>query len=1102
MKRSMRIVLGFIVSSFIVLTIFQNCSQPGSINVSDPFKAQREAEAERLAMGADDELVTVGLNQVPDLKMFFVVDNSGTMQKNQFNLSESFGSMFDPASSGSLAKFDATTYILNTAQKSPSYTTEKATLDKITDEQKNFSDSLKLTMNQFTSLARDAAYNYGYLPGDNIGYQIKQSSNPTQYEYAPAMVLGNVVDASNNVTFKPAIRKLASENPAVMESEFKKRLSVLNADRIPLVKDGSSFKPVHANIVDAESGLCAVARVLRTPEKYFKSGEMVSFTIVSDENDNDQSGASCIQSVTELTGAEDVVDGECRQKETSISYQTTAPVKSPDTCKINGYSGYNFRFNYVNKKLSTDVTFKKIVTPAKYTANYTDITYRVQATPALYSANYTDLTYRVVKTPAQYSAPYTELTYKINQYTYQYLYTNVTYFTEACFDVISDGLVVGKKCNVVTPAVAGSKEGNHTTTCYALAKSLNANAVNSDGYKPVCTTVYKAVGSCSKSDVNCKEIANLVDKKVATPILGLLDSTACLNKAKTYSDYAAGSTATCKDVSKTVAVCSAEENAAGCKKTSDATYQDKTVAGLVGSLTAAQCLAQAQTYADYAAGVNPTCVVKPKTVLACSSAETAGGCTKTSDPTYGTNSLTILGSFPTAAQCLAQAQSYSNYVAGGTPICLPNNKVVATCSSAETTAGCTMSTAPVYGSATVNAAGDLTATSNGCYNFARTQTGHAVASASDVTGCRRIETPENLVFDSTLSFTDVAKTVDNGVLLTAGSDCGVVKSLALAKAQKSVAQITSSDSCQITAVNKATETVENLASDCSMQATNRCNSQNLRGCVGTLVPGVTTNPTSALTLFKKVTEDIRCTSKCNSSKLNFCAEDNASEITVAQHLKKKFGETASCVESVKDVAGSGVAKTAVLAKDQAQICQPNMQGVPSYFALTRAAYRTKSVQVDYVAGTTQDTNGNNIPKSNLIEYIKERSKALSNGSMLFSALVRTSKDSLGYGGTYGIDYEKLITETKGQLGSVLSNDYSLILKDLSAVIKSSIERTFVLQKMKPHQVVKKVSKVAKGGGEPVAIDARLWSQNGATIILSNSLDINDGDQFKVDFANY
>ena len=106
----------------------------------DVEAASRALEAERLALGVAEEVVTVGLNPVPDLKLFFIVDNSGTMKQNQLNLSASFGSMFD-SSSASLSKFDSTTYLLNTAQSVPSFTTEKAVLDKISTQQGSYSPS-------------------------------------------------------------------------------------------------------------------------------------------------------------------------------------------------------------------------------------------------------------------------------------------------------------------------------------------------------------------------------------------------------------------------------------------------------------------------------------------------------------------------------------------------------------------------------------------------------------------------------------------------------------------------------------------------------------------------------------------------------------------------------------------------------------------------------------------------------------------------------------------------------------------------------------------------------------------------------------------------
>jgi hypothetical protein len=1029
MKRSARVVSFICFVSVVGISVFQNCSQPGAIIVTDPFASEKEAAAARLALGADDETVTVGLNPVPNLKMFFVVDNSGTMQKNQFNLSESFGAMFDPNSSESLSKFDATTVILSTAQKSPSYfiDSDKAMLNKIVDQQKSYSPGMQVPLAQFSSFIRDLNYNYGTLPGDNIGYQVSTTANPLKYSFRPAGVLGQV-DQGNQVSLSPSIRKLASENSSVMESEFKKRLAVLNSDRIPLVQVGSLYKPENSSIVDTESGLCGVARILRNPENYFKSGEMVSFTIVSDENDNDPQGLNCVQNITEFTGAEDVVDGECRQRESTISYQTTLSSKTADICKINGSTGYNVRFTYPKISSTTNFTYRAVASAAQFIANYTDVTYPVQATAETFKATYTNLSY------------------KYKMYAYQYLQTSVVYYNQSCLNIESDGQVTGQKCTVVNTPVTAIKDGNYTSDCYAFAKSFSANAINTDGYKPVCTTPYKVVGSCDVADVNCKQTFTLADK----PVLGLAgsyDAAACLAKAKTYADYEANTAATCTDASKPVTTCSAAEKITGCTAFKAATYTTKTISQVRGTFDATACLNQAKIYSDYAA-------------------------------------------------------------VGGTPTCKVNNKPVTTCSAAELTTGCVKSAEATYTTKTFSAPGDLTTTADGCYNYAKNLSDSAVTAAADVSGCAKVETTAQVNQDTTLNFSEVASYDSSTALLAVGSDCGAIKSLALTKVQKTVPQIAATDACSILAVNKTTESIENLTTDCTTQANNRCKTQNLGGCVGTFVSGMTSATPSAVTLFKKVNEDIKCASKCNSSVLNFCAEDNALDITVADYIKKKYGNTASCTELTKDIAGTAVPQLAVLSAKQQNTCQPNLQGIPSYFAVTKPAYRTKSVEVDYVAGSVKNDKGLSVPKSSLVDFIKERSQSLTNGQMVFSALVRRSPsstyqgDSLGAGGTFGVDYEKLIIDTKGQIGSVLSNDYSLILKDLSSVLKSAIERTFVMQKMKPNQIIKKVYQLSKKSNKLSEIDKALWTQNGSTIIFSSSLEMGDGDQFKIEFANY
>ncbi|MBC7466616.1 MAG: hypothetical protein H7256_11550 [Bdellovibrio sp.] len=925
-----------ILSSLAVTLFYQNCAK---LNITDLDAASRALEAERIALGADNEVVVVGVNAVPDLKMFFVVDNSGTMKQNQLNLSQSFGAMFDASSSESLSKFDTTAILLSTAQKSPSFTSEKSMLDEIATQQKNYTSTMTTTSDVFAASIRSAVYNFGFLPGDNIGYQLVSTLNPLKYTFMPAPVLGTSV-SGNQVSFKSVIRKLASESPAVLETEFKNRLAVLNSERIPLVLTNGEYKPQQSSVIDTESGLCAIARVLRNPESTIKSGDLLSFTVVSDENDNDPKGFNCVQSITQYTGNEDLVDGTCSQRETSISYQTTSSTKAPDSCKLNGTQSYNYKLTYPGTKVTTTISYKAVSAAAVYTAPYSSITYKAQTS------------------------------------SYQYLNTTIKYQVNTCVNIVSDGLVVGQKCSIGS-VITASKAGNFAATadCNVYAKSLNANTVMDAPNAPVCTTAYVGSGVCSAGDVNCK-------------------------------------------ISVAVG--------------------DKTVSNIVGSLDASACLAQAKSYSDYSAGTTSTCTSTPKSVASCSAAELAVGCSLKSDTQYAVKTVTI--------------------------------------------------------------SGDYTTTSTGCFNYAKSISGNAVTVSSDVTQCLKTSVAQDQVYSSNIAFSATAS-ADNGVSVAVGAaDCGNVKSAILAKAIAANSAIPSSAVCSILSYGSASETSEAVVSDCTTQANARCSSQSLRSCTGTLVVGAAIPATASPLLFAKVQEDIKCNSKCSDSKLGACEADK-SDITVAQYLQKKYGPTATCAAATSDIAASKVSKVAQLASNVANICPASLTGILTYFAQTKGPYRTSSLEIDYVAGTAKDANGKSIPEKSLVDYIQSRALALSNGNAIFSALVRRPTDNLGQGGSYGVDYETLIKQTNGQIGSVLSNDYSVALKQLGGVIKSNIERTLILKKMKTTQVIKKVYRVSPDSTLQ-EIDVASWKQNGSNLVFISSFDLNDGDQFKVEFQNY
>ena len=223
--------------------------------------------------------------------------------------------------------------------------------------------------------------------------------------------------------------------------------------------------------------------------------------------------------------------------------------------------------------------------------------------------------------------------------------------------------------------------------------------------------------------------------------------------------------------------------------------------------------------------------------------------------------------------------------------------------------------------------------------------------------------------------------------------------------------------------------------------------------------------------------------------------------TIDAYLKSKYGPTTVCGVTTTVLETNKESLVAKLQSQESMLCPASLANEPRYFYRTKGPYRTQALITEYVSGTKKDAN-NQDQVVGLVEYIKARVQALAQSNQIvFSALVRKSTDPLGQGGTVGVDYKALIDQTQGQLDSVLSADYSIALKELSKVIKNNLERTFVLSKMRPDQIITKVSLVLKGTKTVVELDKTQWSQNLATLKIAEGLEFIEGDQFKIDFQN-
>lgn len=976
LKKRIGLSILFVFGTTILSSLFQNCSK---VTLNDLDAEAKAAEAERIALGKDDEMVTAGTSPVPGLSMFFVVDNSGTMVQNQLNLAQSFGAMFD-ASADSLAKFETTTYIMNTAQKSPSFGSELSTIDAIADRQKNFSSTWLIPLNDFQSSIRTVTTNGGQIPGDNLGYYLKKSSVATStgstlsYEYAPAYLQGAVQANASQISLLPSIHKSALESSAAMESEFKQRLEVLNANRFPYNRGVAEF----ASIVDTESGLCAIARALRnqTPgdsNSPIRADNLTSMVVVSDENDNDPQGNNCIQSVVKTSDTTPYVNGQCRLPATTIQSRVLTP--NSDTCTYTVYTGYKATWTYADTRLGTSF---------EYMAKYADAYFKKKT----FWVKYQNKTKK----------------YKIRK-------TNLSFYGLEGSPIISDGIVT-----------------------------------NQDSWDPILAVITKS------------NLAGYV-----------APGAACLALARTYETSVVRSPSVVKGlkVDTTKAV------------TCDPVWVD------VGT-------------------------------TACNTADT-NNCSWDYDTTtkpgiYGLN---------TASAAQTAAETDVNYA--GTPIIdrgQETDSVVSTCSAGDQTLGfCYTVNADIRWKAVTVDGQDLFSTSNGCYNYANNTANLADSvvnsNTSNVRNCVK-KNYGNKTKTVSMTFADSG---DSGVTLPVDSSresCNNTnlraKALQLAQAQD--AAIQSSDRCSVVEVTtigtKPTASLETGNATCSIQAASYCaTSQPGKRCTATQTQTAAT--ASAWTTFvTNHPETVTCSTRCDASTQNLCnGPVSTPALTLAQHLQANLGVSTNTVECRVSNSGylavasdSGVTTlNGLLVQNKATACN-GLPGPKRDFVATSSEY-TQPAQVitDYVAGTVINTSGQPVPKMGLIDYIKQRSQELSGGQMIFTALVRKSTDPLGTNGSTGVAYEQLVQQTGGVLESVLSTDYSVALRNLSSVIKNNLEKTFLLKKMRPAQIITRVSLIRKGSTTPTVLPQENWVQNGATLRIEN-LEFVEGDQFKVEFQNY
>lgn len=352
-------ILSTLFSLSIVALVFQNCSQ-GDFNVK---------AVEDLSMLEQDSHyseINTSRGELPKLKLFFIVDNSYTMEANQLNLSDSFGKMFEE-SSNSLSQFDSEVYITSTSQLlEQNIGLSSLSMQKLQALSQN-------TLLNFNSQRWNNSNITGNIPGDLLGFDltsqlISPSGDPNtviNYQLNPAMVLEAQTRSDGNVDLinKIEIKKGTSTND--IKTLFNDRLNLLKPS---LYKDyvlNNAALATQRKIVENESGLCALGRILKHKENLFENGDLLSFVIVSDEDDSaEKNGFSCVDSrEVSTTNSYNV---QCKKQQTNLvarkqiitpRTQITYTYNAPSSCVVAKKYGFKASATVISAPATTSTSY-------------------------------------------------------------------------------------------------------------------------------------------------------------------------------------------------------------------------------------------------------------------------------------------------------------------------------------------------------------------------------------------------------------------------------------------------------------------------------------------------------------------------------------------------------------------------------------------------------------------------------------------------------------------------------------------------------------------------------------------------------------------------
>lgn len=1020
----------------------------------------------------------------PPLKLIFVVDNSGTMGINQINLSSAFGRMFNGENQNNLEPFNTTAFVFNTSQFVP---------------EKNssiFSRIPNQTVEEFAALPmaqlaphRGPPTLSGRVPGDLVGQMSKRTVEPTRtvtsFRAAPVALISNPGSSQAAVSYSAFKPRGASV--ATFDADFKSRLALLNPNLSEI--DTGTNSGVMDEIVDKESGLCALARVLKHNQGFINPGDLASLVVVSDEEDADPSGRACLDALIEGKSDQRYVDGVCEVAATRLSYRREIANPTYAKCKVDFDSGYSYRIDY--KTPTTDVGY--YTKSMQYDQLKTEVTY--YTSQMKFDQLRTNVSYYTSK--RVFDAISTPVSYHTKAPTYEIPQTSVKYFREVESCVIRDGAATN--CTYSYPDATVVLQGASGSNCDAfVAGKLPTGALyNKAGYKPVCTAAVPLArsGPCSPTDTTIQNCQQNYSNIKSTVLSGKVTSTCDLFVA---TRLPAGAVYTEAGYIPSCGTKISDAREGACAVTDLDKENCRTVYTLASSPAVLNGVPSgSQTCLQFAGARLPAGAVYdsggatyfPQCSTGTPLADQTGNCS-TTDPNvancrreYSTALKTTLNGRPGSSGCEA---TYSSSLPSNTVFA--NSTYPISCATAATVrniaGNCSTTNTNIENCLTIysslksiNLTGAPVAGNCGTFVSGRLGTGAVYTDTGYIPTCTAGVSLDRNVTGSQSFSVWPAKTFANGQ----ACDAEVRDSLVTSSGLSVTAGTT--PVCTVTAISSGTSTLANATSDlmcanamwrevCDTSGGTRRNCRTMEIAAGEKYESTLTTATyeGAFT----------CTTSCADT--SFC--------------KTSSGTVGANFYACETTAAANVQKSTFTMIPETQTANCT---VGQMRRVTSGPYQTNVDRKDYVAGAKSEANEANA----LSDYILERSRdLLSEARPIVSVFVRQPGDPTGTNGSVGAAYNRFADLFGGKKRSVLSSgeQYAAALEDLSAVIRERLNKSIAFQGVDGTLKIRKVWFRRAGTadwGAPLSSD--LWSTSGGTVIFNDSFRFEYGDQFRIEY---